>query len=181
VRGSCGSHDEVQLCFLETCVLPCGHEVSGECALQTAHAVHGGAGGSSEGQRWLWGVQRAAGQLRLLMQWWGSLTHQGSLEHHGSWRQEGSWRQGGSLKHQGSLKRQGSLEHQGFLKQQGTLELQYQWTLPAGVNRAEVPKGIAVLGSWHTSLCICKTMSSMIVQCRSACLDCNTTENQANV
>jgi len=154
VRGSHGSHDEVQLCFLETCVLPCGHEVSGECALQTAHAVHGGAGGSSEGQRWLWGVQRAAGQLRLLIQWWGSLTHQGSLEHHGSWRQEGS------------LRHQGSLEHQGCLKQQGTLEHHCPWTLPAGANRSEVPKGIAVLGSWHTSLCICKTMSAMIVQCR---------------
>lgn len=69
VRGSHGSHGEVQLCFLETCVLLCGHGMRGECALQTVHAVHGGAGGSSEGQRWLWGVQRAAGQLRLLMQW----------------------------------------------------------------------------------------------------------------
>jgi len=175
VRGSYGSHDVVQLCFLETCVLPCGHEVSGECALQTAHAVHGGAGGSSEGQRWLLGVQRAAGQLRLLIQWWGSLKHQGSLEHHGSWRQEGSRRQEGSLRHQGSL------EHQGSLKQQGSLEHQWPGTLPAGANGLEVPKGIAVLGSWQTSVSICKTKSSAIARCRSACLDCNTTEHQANV
>lgn len=175
MRGSYGSHDEVQLCFLATCVLPCGLQVSGECALQTAYAVHGGAGGSSVGQRWLLGVQRAAGQLCLLMQWWGSLTHQGSLEHHGSWRQEGSWRR------EGCWRQEGSLEHQGSLKQQGSLEHQWPGTLPAGANRLEVPKGIAVLGSWHTSLSICKTMSSMIVQCRSACLHCNTTEHQANV
>lgn len=143
-----GSHDEVQLCFLETCVLLCGHEVSGECALQTAHAVHGGAGGSSEGQRWLWGLQRAAGQLRLLIQWWGSLTHEGSLEHHGSWRQ------------QGALRHQGCLEHQGYLKQQGILEHQRPWTMPAGAKGSEMRKGTAMLGRWDTSLCICKTMST---------------------
>lgn len=71
VKEPHGSQQEEQPCWWELCDLPCAHVAGGDCALQTAHAVSGGGGGCCGGQRWQWGSQMLAAQMRLLMQWWG--------------------------------------------------------------------------------------------------------------
>ena len=46
-----GSHGEEQPWLWVLCDLPCAHVGGGAGALQTGHAVHGGAGGWCGGQR----------------------------------------------------------------------------------------------------------------------------------